>query len=101
MVRFNPAPRPNQRPCDVVEAVTYEGDSGYVIMLCDKDYKGVNQEATFSRYNTRNVKDKSVDILGKTISSDLMHELIHAGGNMVECEYCSASLPVYHLRLIF
>ncbi|KAJ5361731.1 hypothetical protein N7541_002575 [Penicillium brevicompactum] len=78
-VRYNPAPGPNQSPCDVVQATAYTALGKNVIMLCNRDYTGVNQQPTFSQLNTRDVRGKSVDFLSKTISSVFTHELIHTG----------------------
>lgn len=85
-VRYNPAPGPNQSPCDVVQATAYTALGKNVIMLCNRDYTGVNQQPTFSQLNTRDVRGKGVDFLSKTISSVFTHELIHVG-NFDQCEF--------------
>ena len=84
-VRYNPAPGPNQTPCDVVYATAYKAQGKNVIMLCKKDGTGLNQPATFSQLNTGNVVGQGVDILARTISSIFTHELIHVG-NFNQCE---------------
>ncbi|KAJ5371811.1 hypothetical protein N7517_003817 [Penicillium concentricum] len=78
-VRYDPAPGPKQRPCDVVQATAYKANGKDVIMLCDKDNIGVNQPPTFSQLNKGNVHEQGVDILSRTISSTFTHELIHTG----------------------
>lgn len=90
-VRFNPAPGPSQTPCDVVHAIAYHTNDGNVVMLCNKPSSGVNQQATFSQLNTRDVRGKDVDLLSKTISAVFTHELIHAG-NFNQCEFLALLL---------
>lgn len=85
-VRYNPAPGPNQSPCDVVQATAYKANGKDIIMLCNRDNTGVNQPPTFSQLNRGNVQNKGVDVLSKTISSIFTHELIHTG-NFNQCEY--------------
>jgi hypothetical protein len=96
-VRYNPAPREDQTPCDVVQATAYKAQGKDVIMLCNRDNTGVNQPATFSQLNTGNVQGKGVDVLSKTISSIFTHELIHTG-NFDQCEYLAVWIAS-HMKL--
>jgi hypothetical protein len=83
-VRLNPAPLPGQRPCDVLEALTYSVSGQTVktvVMICDKPLTGINRNPTFGQTNKGNVHLKSVDALAPAISSTLTHELIHVGNS--------------------
>jgi hypothetical protein len=53
-VRLNPAPGAGQRPCDVVEALTYSANGQTVVMICDKPLTGINRNPTFGETNKCN-----------------------------------------------
>jgi hypothetical protein len=89
-VRIDPAPGPGQRPCDVLQALTYSitGQAAqFVVMMCGT---GFNRMPTFSQVNKGNIAGKSVDILNGAISSVFTHELIHVG-SMTQCKYFVSS----------
>ena len=93
-VRIDPAPDPGQRPCDVLQALTYSitGQAAqFVVMICGNIRgAGINQNPTFGQLNERNIVGKDVDFLSHTISSVFTHELIHVG-SMTQCEYFVSS----------
>jgi hypothetical protein len=93
-VRIDPAPGPGQKPCDVLQALTYSISgqaSQYVVMICGNTQgTGINQTPTFGGLNKGNVVGKSVDFLNGAISSVFTHELIHVGG-ITQCEYFVSS----------